>query len=925
MPIEVPPEQPTTTAVTDGVRHPAPFPAPPEPDEATKREVLDSIFNGQSRMIGRYEYVRKLGAGGMGVVHLARDTKLPRMVAIKFVQNHALSPRSTDRLRREADTLAKLKHPNIVTVYDIGEHKGELFIAMEYVEGSTLDDWQLSSRRSLRELLQVYDGAAAGLWAAHQAGIVHRDFKPSNVLVGNDGSVRVADFGLAVDESRDSKGPTITSDGATQRTRGGTKGFMAPEVEADDVISDRADQFAFCVSMCEGLTRKLARESSDILTPVRPRWLRRILARGMNPDPLRRWADMEALRIRLNLDRRRRRWYASGLLGAGMTAGVILSFIFASESPVCPDPSATFDAVWSSGRQTALRNQLQDSDKAWIADLADVLESEIEAQRDGWISTRNELCRNTWVDKVRSEASLDRGNACLDRHLERIDLLLGLVAEADEESLAHLHIQLAALGDPGDCANETPRSSEERERPELAQEWRQLEVLKLRVAGGDQREALAEARALAARAAEWDAPLLHAETSYLMMMIEARLAPNQAIETGIQAELSAERAGADELRFEVQRRLVWVQMNFLDDAEAAHAWFDRADATYDRLGKPLRLAATRTSARAEIAAIDGDHETAVELLEDALEFAEDSKASPLQVDELELALANRLAEAGYSGAAISRYEKIVASREARLGKGHPEVATALFNLGITLADEGTGVEALLPLERAVEIREQVYGPISLPLEEPLVSTSQIHLELGNVDEALTRASRAHEIDIRFREASDPARLNGARLIAHAHLARGDYEAALAIDRLALELLDEGPDTSPLKVGIHYEIGWLSCRLGEYEQAAQHLKISVERGDAVVRRQAILAMADVHLARKRPELALRELDAVRPQGADDDLEFVAQHNWLEARALLASGNSRARVQALLDAAEAGYRRLPPRPDIIANLKELKNED
>jgi tetratricopeptide (TPR) repeat protein/predicted Ser/Thr protein kinase len=925
--IDVPPEQFNRTAPTDSDLGSLDlFPAPPlQDDETMQRRVLGHVFGRDvpGRMIGRYEYVRTLGSGGMGVVHLTRDPELDRLVAVKLVHKRALSPHSAERLRREAATLAKLNHVNIVTVYDVGEHEGELFIAMEHVEGSTLHDWQHGgSRRSVTELIDVYRQAAAGLAAAHRAGVVHRDFKPSNVLVGSDGRVRVADFGLAMDESRDSQAPTSTPDRSTRRTRGGTPGFMAPEVAAGERASDRADQFALCVSMCEGLSGILVGRG-DILSPIRPRWLRRVLARGMSPDPRHRWPDLQTLHARLDLSRRYRPWFVGGLTGSGVIAGALLSFVFATESSLCPDPSATFDTVWSTDRRAALHEQLHASGKAWVGDLSRLLDSELEVQRERWIGARNQLCQATWVDKVRSEASLDRGNACLDRHLETIDLLLGLVEEGDEASLTRLHDQLAMLGDPRDCTRDQPARAEEHERSDLAIEWRELDELKLRVAGGNYAEVHGEVRALAARAAEVEAPLLHAETLYLITTIEARLDPTAAIDTGIRAELSAERAGADELRFEIQRRMVWIHVNFVPDVEAAHRWFERASATHDRLGSPRHLAVEFASARAEIAAVDGDLQTAAALLEEALDLAQSFGADASRIDELELALANRLADAGRREEAIARYRQIATARAKRLGAEHPDVAIPLVNLGLTLIEADRSADALPHLERVIRIRERAHGPDASSLEGTLVLMSRVQLEIGNLDEALALAKRAHGIDVRAKSSGDPARLNGSRLIVHVHLARGEYEPALAADLLALELLDDGPSTTPLKVGLHYEIGWLLCRLGRHEEAAPHLERALDQGDDVVRRQAKLALVDVHLARGQTDLALRDLDEIRPVRSEEDLEYVAQHNWLEARALIASGGSGARE--LLDSAEAGYRALSPRPDIAASLKELNDEE
>jgi serine/threonine protein kinase len=154
-----------------------------------------------SERVGRYEVLSPIGAGGMGVVYAARDPKLRRTVALKMLrpgaQENATDSKMRERLLREARAMARLSHPNVLSVYDVGELNGQVFLAMELVEGATLTTWLRERRRSWREVLDVFVEAGRGLSAAHAAGLIHRDFKPDNVLVGNDGRVRVTDFGLA--------------------------------------------------------------------------------------------------------------------------------------------------------------------------------------------------------------------------------------------------------------------------------------------------------------------------------------------------------------------------------------------------------------------------------------------------------------------------------------------------------------------------------------------------------------------------------------------------------------------------------------------------------------------------------------------------------------------------------------------------------
>ncbi len=157
---------------------------------------------GASKILGRYVVTEKLGGGGMGVVYAAHDPELNRKIAIKLMlppvlSNPASASEGRARLLREAQAMARLSHPNVIAVHDVGTFGEQVFIAMEYVEGTTLGEWLSAKKRSWREIVSTFAQAGRGLAAAHEAGIVHRDFKPDNVLVGNDGRVRVLDFGLA--------------------------------------------------------------------------------------------------------------------------------------------------------------------------------------------------------------------------------------------------------------------------------------------------------------------------------------------------------------------------------------------------------------------------------------------------------------------------------------------------------------------------------------------------------------------------------------------------------------------------------------------------------------------------------------------------------------------------------------------------------
>jgi serine/threonine protein kinase/tetratricopeptide (TPR) repeat protein len=363
-------------------------------EDGTTSQPKSAAFDGdllaRGATIGRYIVVGLLGRGGMGDVYAAYDPELDRKVAVKLVRTHPDKRMSaTDgrsRLLREAQAIAKLSHPNVVVVYDVGTFEGSVFIAMEFIDGHTVGYWLQHSPRTWQEILAIFLAAGRGLAAAHRAGMVHRDFKPDNVMVTRDGEVRVMDFGLAslegekksttgwatraaaaataqdadVDATIPLRAPTPEPDGdapASTTTTGrlleskltetgvmlGTPAYMAPEQFAGKITSARADQFSFCVSLYESLygQRPFAGKtvpelttnvlSGAVLEPPAdtkvPAWLRRTILRGLQREPTARYATVEDLLTALSHDpaQIRRRWLTTA--GAVLMTGALVAAI----------------------------------------------------------------------------------------------------------------------------------------------------------------------------------------------------------------------------------------------------------------------------------------------------------------------------------------------------------------------------------------------------------------------------------------------------------------------------------------------------------------------------------------------------------------------------------------------------------------------
>lgn len=288
---------------------------------------------------GRYVVLDWIGAGGMGAVYSAYDPELNRKVALKVLSNAGASPGDRapihDLLLREAQAMAQLAHPNVVTVFDVGSVDDRVFIAMELVEGMTLAQWLAAARRERGEIIATFLAAGNGLAAAHAAGLIHRDFKPDNVLIGNDGRVRVTDFGLArraprvmFDATRPGAPELGRGSNTTQTGLVGTLAYMAPEQFFRRSVDARADQFSFAVALYEALCgeRPFApwlstgeqATSHHAVTASRlggvPVGVRQVLLRALSTEPDERYASMNELLVALAPRSRRGRMLGVGAL-----------------------------------------------------------------------------------------------------------------------------------------------------------------------------------------------------------------------------------------------------------------------------------------------------------------------------------------------------------------------------------------------------------------------------------------------------------------------------------------------------------------------------------------------------------------------------------------------------------------------------------
>lgn len=384
--------------------------------------------------IGRFRNLRKLGAGSMGVVFRADDPKLARPVAIKLL--HEQNKEGRERLRREAQAMAKLVNANVVQVYETGVHRGQVYLVMEYVEGYTLDVWLDRQPRSWRAVCDLFYKIGKGVAAAHMAGLVHRDLKPCNILVGRDGEPKVADFGLAhMDGGRWCLEDTATEPDslamASRLTRDGrfvgTRHYSAPEQDDAGVVNAASDQFSFCVMLWEELYGEYpfprgndeevsrAKATGAIRSPPRtahvPARIRRTLIRGLQPDPGIRWPDMNELLAELTREPwwRRHPWIFMiiGLLLASGLIGLL--------SVMLPPPGQTC-RLKATARMDKLRlaiDQIREH-----VDIGDeVFFDRLDEYADEWKTTARSLCSASAQPDATTETPIElvAMGTCLER------------------------------------------------------------------------------------------------------------------------------------------------------------------------------------------------------------------------------------------------------------------------------------------------------------------------------------------------------------------------------------------------------------------------------------------------------------------------------------------------------------------------------
>jgi tetratricopeptide (TPR) repeat protein/predicted Ser/Thr protein kinase len=835
-----------------GVSHGAPAPGVPWGEQSTLqaapgvgnfddagsqwgRRAPDESTPPPAARIGRYSVLRELGRGGMGETYVAYDEELDRKVATKLVRSDLIGEQSQKRLRREAQALARLMHPNIVAVYDVGIHGERPFIAMEFVPGQTLGSWLAAQPRTWAEVLTVFRQVGEGLRAAHAAGLVHRDIKPANIIVGDDGQVKVLDFGLAqvgVQREESGEAPAQQSASLDERLTHtgallGTLAYMAPEQLGDGSADARSDQFSFCVSLFEALygerpfsgatpSARLAamRQGAIMEVPGKssvPSWLRFVLVRGLAFAPEDRWPSMDALLAELARDpaRLRRRWLSMGTLGVGvvaLAATAIMGGLAAKDrrAALCTGARAQIEEVWNQEQRSAIEQTMLATGISYASDTWERTAVLLDRYATEWAAGHIDACEATAVREEQSQEVLDQRMQCLARRRRSLRALVTELRRIDASSVSKAIETARNLPLIASCTDTDYLGAqiEPPDDPAVASKVETLEAALTRAEQledlGKYDEGLAVAQATLDSAVVIGYPPIEGQARLRLGMLQLTKAAYQAAESNLRdAYFIARTSGDHETTLHAATQLVYLLCCHLPRHGEAHDWSRHVQAELPWV-RSEAAQANSVNTLGAFAFMQGNHQEAADLFGRALAMWEQSLGR--EHPDVANALNNLgfvLHIQGKYAEAAAHHLRALALREQTIGTANPYRADSLNNLAGALYRQGKHSEAAEHWHRALAIREQSLGADHPLVADPLIGLTLIHLHGKRVPEALPLAERAFAIFEKHEVAT--ASVAEARFVlARALMATGkDAQRALVLARQARELWRNTSSPSPL--------------------------------------------------------------------------------------------------------------------------------
>jgi eukaryotic-like serine/threonine-protein kinase len=799
--------------------------------------------------------------------------------------------------------MARLSHPNVVSVYELGTIGERVFIAMEYVSGRTLTEWLREKERAAREVLEVFIRAGKGLAAAHAAGLVHRDFKPDNVLIGADGQVKVLDFGLArAAEPRENeptlppwleaRGPSPPRTLQARLTRTGallgTPAYMAPEQLLGKPTDARTDQFSFCVALYEALYRERPFEGDSAETlalkiakgqvkePPKSghvaRWIRQILLRALKANPDERYPSMEPLLEQLSKDPRAFRRRALAIASAILALAAIATsswLVTYRNSQLCKGGEQKLLGVWDRERKRAVEASFLATGASFATDAFAYVDRTVDKYAQTWIRVHTDACKATRLRGEQSEELLDLRMQCLSQRWSELKALVDLFAVADRKLVERSAQAAEALSPLDNCNNAEALkapikpAADPATRAKVEEMRKSLAKATALFGAGKYSEGLPLATEFVDRAKAIHYRPMEAEALHLLGRFQYSTGDYRSAEQSVSAAILAGEAGRhDPILAQAWTTLVLIGIK-QDKYQQSHEWADHAFAAIERVGSSERFLASLFDALGTLFERQGQYEQALVNYRRGLELSE--KVFGVEHTDTASLLGNIgivLGHLGHRDEALDHTRRALAIREKVLGPTHPDIAYLMNDLGIWLQQQGKYEEARQLFERALAIKKDALGASHPDVASGLNSLGVIYGRLGQYDEALTHFKQSFAI---IEKALGPAHSQAGRSLVNigfGYSLKGNHEQALESYRRALTILEaalgrEHPDLARPLTGIGREYVEL--------HVPQKAIVSLERSLSLAEKNSLdsvfLAHTRFALARALSDLG-RELKRAR---------------------------------------------------------------
>ncbi len=831
--------------------------------------------------IGRYLVVGTLGAGAMGVVHAAFDPELDRKIALKLLRSR-VGKGSNERLVREARATARLAHPNVVVVHDVGEHNGSVFMAMEYVDGGTLGEWLAAEDRGREAIQAAFHDAGLGLQAAHEAGLVHRDFKPANVLMGRDGRARVTDFGLArnrqTPEDREALFTTESgaqaklSDATLTRTGAvvGTPAYMSPEQFAGEVADARSDQFSFCVALFEALcgSRPFAgRTVTELAANVSagriadrqrldalPGRLRNALLRGLRAEPADRFPSIGALLRALqpsgwaSTHRSTKAMFLGGLSIGALGVGAAISSS-TTDSRCAPSADELLSPAWDQARATGLQRALEAPGSETAARAATRVRTGLDRFASQWVDARTTACESATT--THQNVALQ----CLDERLIHFEALVDALEDSDEKALQYAEEAVSRLGAPVQCTQPDWTQSAAREPP--ADQTEAVESVRRQLARvsadanlGKFDAALASVLPLAEHTEAIGFDPLTARVLNEAALLHLRMANYDSALAALEQAFRIEIRCDDPALMVTTGALALHLLGYASpDLEQARLWMELTHGALERTGSYNRPAASFWNSVGLVERQRGNFEQAREAYERSLELHQAFEPDgPEALTPLNNLAALEMDVDDFE-AAQTRARELLREIERRYGSEHPDYVPALSTLAGALAAQNKLEEAASSIETALAMGEAWFGRDSPRLDSPRAVLAGILGRTGDLEGSKALYEQLIETWTRTRGPNDP---NVA--IVHNNLAttlskmeRG--EEALDHHVRALEILMSSRDIGHRSVvQANSAVGIDAMDLGRCEEALGYLEAAKDPAAALPASDVLVSVVNHNRAK-----------------------------------------------------------------------------